>query len=65
MSKQSQGQVDEELDRKVREYLASEKNKQLMVQRLRDEVNFDDDAIIRYTKIRLQIDTDPQRPFPG
>jgi len=52
-------QKDDELDRKAREFLASSENKKKMEQKLREEVHFDDDAIIRYTRMRLQIDTDP------
>jgi hypothetical protein len=49
-----------DLDEKVKEFLSKPENKLKMQKRLRDEVDFSDDAIYRYTKIRLQIDTDPQ-----
>jgi hypothetical protein len=51
----------DELTRKAREFLAEGDNKKRMEQKLREEVHFDDEAIIRYTKMRLQIDADPAR----
>jgi hypothetical protein len=45
------------IDNDVQQLLSSTEDKEIIVEMMREQISFSEEAIVRFTKARLQIDT--------